>query len=151
MNNKKQLAARIMKLSPKKVKFAGDALEEIKKAITRSDIRGLIAIKKISKSTTNSHSRAGARTIRAQKNKGRQKGVGSRKGKKYSKVGRKEGWMARVRTQRKLLQNLRTGGVLSQKNFKLLYAKSKGGYFRSRRHIKLYITEQKLSEKKNGK
>lgn len=47
MKGKKRLAANILKTSPKKVKFVQDALGEIKKAITRADIRGLIAIKKI--------------------------------------------------------------------------------------------------------
>lgn len=146
-NNKKQLAAKIMKTSPKKVKFAVDALEDIKKAITRSDIRGLIAIKKITKSKENEHSRAGARKVAAQKRKGRQKGRGSKKGSKNSTLTKKEKWMAKVRAQRKFLQELRTNGIVSPKNFRMLYSKSSGGFFRNKRHIKLYLTEQHLIEK----
>jgi large subunit ribosomal protein L19e len=159
MRHKKELAARIMKISKYKVRFAIDALDDIKKAITRSDLRGLIAIKKITKDTKNQHSRAGARKIAAQKRKGRQKGPGSKKGKKYSTVTRKERWMAKVRAQRKFLRELRTDGKITPKNFQNLYSKSKGGYFRNKRHIKLYITEHnligesKLTENiiKNGK
>ena len=78
MKNKKSLAAKILKVSPKKIKFVADALEDIKKAITRSDIRGLIAIGKIFKSKKNEQSLARARKVKAQKKKGRQKGKGSK-------------------------------------------------------------------------
>tara|TARA_Y100000310_G_scaffold278642_1_gene297211 strand:+ start:25657 stop:26106 length:450 start_codon:yes stop_codon:yes gene_type:complete len=149
MRHKKSLAARILKTSKHKVRFAADALEDIKKAITRSDLRGLIAVKKITTSTKNQQSRGGARKIATQKRKGRQKGRGSKKGKKYSVVPRKSRWMAKVRAQRKFLRELRTNGKITPKNFQLLYAKSKGGYFRNKRHIKLYITEHNLI--KNGK
>ena len=107
MKSKKRLAADILGTSPKKVKFAADALEDIKKAITRSDLRGLIAIKKIVKSKKNEQSRSRARKIAAQKRKGRQKGKGSKKGSKHSIVSRKEKWMAKVRVQRVFLKDLK--------------------------------------------
>ncbi len=149
MKNKKQLAAKIMGVSPKKVKFAVDALEDIKKAITRSDMRGLIAVKKVVKSTKNQHSRAGARKIAAQKKKGRQKGKGTKKGSKYSVVSRKSQWIAKIRAQRDFLKTLKTKGLLQSTDYRNLYRKCSGGYFRNRRHIKLYITEHNLVKKEN--
>ena len=146
MRNKKQLAARLLKTSPKKVRFIADALDDIKKAITRSDIRGLIAIKKITKSTANEQSRGHARKLAAQKRKGRRKGKGSKKGGKYSTVTRKQRWIAKVRSQRVFLKELRLKGLVSQKNYRSLYSKSKGGYFRNKRHIKLYMNEHHLIE-----
>jgi len=148
MENKKILAAKILKTSKNKVKFAADALADIKKAITRSDLRGLIAVGSIKKSKENAHSRAGARKNAAQKRKGRQKGHGSLKGGKNSVISKKEKWMAKIRAQRKLLKDLREKGLITPQNYRLLYAKSKGGYFRNRRHIKLYLTEQHLIEEK---
>ena len=53
MKSKKRLAGDILNVSPSKIIFAVDALEEIKKAITRADIRGLIAVKKITKNIPN--------------------------------------------------------------------------------------------------
>ncbi len=144
MRAKKQLAGRMLKTSPKKVKFAADALEEIKKAITRSDIRGLIAIGKITKNKSNHQSKVRARKNADQKRKGRQKGRGSKKGSKHSVVPKKEKWMIKIRTQRKLLRELREKGLLLPKDYRKMYAKSKGGYFRNRRHIKLYLTEHNL-------
>jgi large subunit ribosomal protein L19e len=147
MKAKKKLAAGILKTSPKKVKFDVEALEDIKKAITRSDMRGLIAVKKITKSNKPEQSRARARKIAAQKRKGRQKGKGSKKGKKHSVISKKEKWMAKIRVQRLFLKELRDKKLLSTGNYRNLYRKSKGGYFRNKRHIKLYLTEQKLIEK----
>lgn len=148
MKQKKRLAAEILKTSPGKIRFAAGALEDVKKAITRSDMRGLIAVGKITTSADNLHSRAGARRRTLQKRKGLQKGKGSKKGTKYSLVSRKEQWVQRIRAQRELIAQMRDKKLLSSKNYQLLYAKTKGGYFRNRRHIKLYISEHSLLEKK---
>lgn len=148
MRSRKKLVAKIMGVSPKKVKFIADALEDIKKSITRSDLRGLIAVKKIVRDKRNEQSRSKARKVAAQKRKGRQKGKGSRKGSKHSVVSKKERWTTKVRTQRKLIKELRNKGLISSKNYQMLYRKVKGGYFRNRRHIKLYLTEYHLIKNK---
>lgn len=149
MNNKKKLAAKILNVSPQKVVFSPEALDDIQKAITRSDMRGLIAVGKISKAKVNQHSRGGARKVAEQKGKGRQRGKGSRKGSKHSIVTRKEKWVARIRAQRELLKELHGKNLLSTANYRLLYTKAKGGYFRNRRHIKLYVKEHHLIESGN--
>ena len=149
MNSKKKLAAKILNVSPKKVVFSPEALDDIQKAITRSDMRGLIAVGKISKAKVNQHSRGGARSIAKQKGKGRQRGRGSRKGSKHSIVTRKEKWIALIRAQRELLKELHSKNLLSTTNYRLLYRKAKGGYFRNRRHIKLYIKEHHLIGSEN--
>lgn len=148
MRNKKNLAGKVMKVSPHKVKFAQGALEDIKKAITRSDIRGLIAVHKITKDGTNFHSRAGARKIAAQKKKGRKGGFGSRKGSKNSIVNKKTKWINRIRAQRELLKDLRNKSIIPTQTYQMLCLKCKGGYFRNRRHIKLYLKEQNLVQLK---
>ena len=150
MRNKKQLAGKLLKISPYKVKFVKDALDDIKKAITRSDIRGLIAVGKIKKSGKNSQSRVRARKIALQKRKNRQKGPGSKKGAKYSVVPKKRQWITKIRTQRKFLKELRERGLILPTTYQNLYRKSNGGYFRNKRHIKLYMTEHNLIQK-NGK
>ncbi len=151
MKSKKRLAAKILGTSPKKVKFAADALEDIKKAITRSDLRGLIAIKSITKNKSNHQSRSKARKIATQKSKGRRKGKGSKKGSKHSTLPRKTKWINRVRVQRVFLKELREKQLVSAKNYQMLYRKVKGGFFRNKRHIKLYLTEYHLIEKTEKK
>jgi large subunit ribosomal protein L19e len=151
MKNKKKLAAKILKTSYKKVKIAADALEDVKKAITRADIRGLIAIKKVVKSKKNHQSLARARKNKEQKRKGRQKGKGSKKGSKHSVVTRKEKWMAKVRVQRLFLKEIKDKELVSVKNHRILYKRVKGGFFRNRRHIKLYMNEHHLFEENGEK
>ncbi len=148
MKSKKRLAAKILKTSPKKIKFVADALEDIKKAITRSDIRGLIATKQITQARKPQQSRIRARKIAAQKRKGLRKGHGKRKGKKHSQISKKQKWMLKVRTQRKFLKQLQEKKLISPKNHRLVYAKIKGGFFRNKRHLKLYLEENKLTIKK---
>lgn len=141
MRQKKRLAAEILKTSPKNVVFAQDALGDVQKAITRSDIRGLIAVGKIQKKNKSEHSRVRARKIARQKRKGRRKGKGSRKGGMYAVVSSKKQWVTRIRVQREFLKQLRDKRLLTSEQYHSLYVKSKGGFFRNRRHLKLYLTE----------
>ncbi|MBI2573213.1 50S ribosomal protein L19e [Candidatus Woesearchaeota archaeon] len=148
MTSKKRLAAEVLKVGLDKVRIRTDALEDVSKAITRSDIRGLVAVGKIYAATPSLQSRGRARHIAEQKRKGRQKGHGTRKGAAYSRVTRKDRWMARIRTQRVFLRELREKVIITPKTYQALYRKCKGGYFRNRRHIKLYITERSLALQK---
>ncbi|HIH11929.1 TPA: 50S ribosomal protein L19e [Candidatus Woesearchaeota archaeon] len=148
MIQKKQLAAKIMKTSAHKVRIAEGAQEDVQKAITRSDIRGLIAVGKIFKARVNEQSRSRARGIASQKRKGRRKGRGTHEGKKHAIVSRKRAWVTRIRVQRGFLRQLREKGLLSHQNYQQLYLQCKGGLFRNKRHVKLYITEHNLLVKK---
>ena len=51
----------------------------------------------------------------------------------------------KIRTLRTFLKLLREKEVLNATNYRKLYQKSKGGYFRNKRHMKLYIEENKLT------
>jgi ribosomal protein L19E len=52
-----------------------------------------------------------------------------------------------VRAQRELLKRMKEKGLITPAVYKGLYNKSKGGFFRSRKHLKLYIEERHLAEK----
>ena len=147
MKIQKKLAAKIVKKSPKKVILNPDKLEEIKEAITRQDIKSLIKNKAIIIKKEKGVSRGRARKANKQKAKGRRKGQGSRKGKANARFSNKKKWMNKIRLQRTFLKEIK--GKLDAGMYKNLYRKAKGGFFRSKRHIKLYITEHKLI--KNGK
>lgn len=141
MNPKKKLAGKVLNISPKKIRFTSEAIEEIQKAITRSDIRKLVAEGKIFVSRGSRHSRAGARELASQKRKGRRGSRGSKKGSKYSLVTRKGQWISRVRVQREFIKELRDKKIISTSDYRGLYNKIKGGFFRNKRHIKLYLSE----------
>ena len=140
----KRLAAQTFGCSQKKILFDNTRLDEIKEAITKSDIRSLIKDNAITKKKTKESSRARARIRSEQRKKGRQCGAGSRKGKKGARLAKKKKWIMKVRAQRKLLETLRGKGIISGKSYRGLYMKAKGGFFRSRRHIKLYIEENNM-------
>ena len=144
LNTQKRLAAQILKCSPKRVIFDQASLEDIKESITKADIRGLINDGVITRKQKKGISRGRARKRAIQKRKGRQQGPGSRKGKKTSRLPRKRLWMNTIRSQRDLIRRLKQKGVISKQSYRELYLKCKGGFFRSRRHIKLYLQEHGL-------
>ena len=140
----KRLAADILGCSPKRVWFTPDRLADIKEAITKADIRGLINDGVIVKEQEKGVSRARANHRALQRSKGLRRGPGKRKGKKTALAPRKEAWMARIRAQRVLLKELRQSSVISADSFKGLYRKAGGGFFRNKRHIKVYIEEHDM-------
>lgn len=143
----KRLAGQILKCSKNKIRFDQSRLEDIKEAITKADIRSLINDKAIISKPVVGISRARANKRKVQKSKGRQKGKGSNKGKKTARLSTKEAWMQKVRAQRKFLALLKEKEHVTAKDYQNLYRKSKGGFFRSVRHIKLYIEEHGMVKK----
>lgn len=142
----KRIAAVLLKTSPKKVKIDSSRGDDLKEAITKRDIRGLIKEKAIVKSKKQQKSRSGARKIKKQKRKGQRKGAGSRKGKINSRLSKKDRWIIKIRAQRKLIKELREKKEITTKVYGELYRKTKGGFFRSRRHINLYLEEHGLKK-----
>lgn len=148
MKAQRRLAADVMKCSPKRVWFDPARLDEIKEGITKFDIRNLIKDGAIFEKPVQPTSRSGARRRLIQKRKGRLKGPSSRKGKKTARLPKKENWMKKIRLMREFLRELRDKGIITKKDYRMLYLKAKGGFFRSKRHIKLYIEERGLAKKK---
>jgi large subunit ribosomal protein L19e len=148
LKTKKRIAAKVLKCSPKKVKLNTDSLEKIGEAITRSDIKALVSKSQITKVKAVGVSRVRAKKKAEQKKKGRSRGQGLRKGKLTARSPAKLTWMNKIRNLRELLFHLKEAGKLDNANFRDLYMKSKGGYFRSRRHLKLYIDEHEMIIKK---
>ncbi len=145
LKNQRELASKILKSGRKRIYLDPTKLTEIKEAITKTDIRSLISQKIIKVKPKKGISKFRSRKRRMQRAKGRQKGYGSRKGKKTARLPRKKAWMLKVRAQRNLLQQLKP--KLSSRDYRFLRKRIKGGFFRSRRHINLYITEQGFIKK----
>lgn len=150
LNTQKRLAASVLGISSKRVKLDPERLTEIKEAITKSDIRSLMREGAITSVHKRGVSRSRARDKILQRKKGRRYGKGSLKGVNTSRLSRKTAWINRVRSQREFITYLKQKGVLSVGNYRLLRNKIKGGFFRSRRHVKLFIEEYNLT-KKDGK
>src|SRR3989344_4016006 len=87
-------------------------------------------------------SRFHARKRKEQKSYGKQKGFGSRKGKKTARLKPKRAWMNKIRLQRRFIKSLRDKDAITSAVYHELYMKSKGGFFRSLRHLKLHASEK---------
>lgn len=141
LKTQKRIASTVLKVGKKRVWFDKNRLEEIKEAITKLDIRGLIGDKAIQAKPKKSISRIRARKRLIQKRKGRRSGPGSREGKHGGRLNKKTKWINTIRSQRTVLKEMKEKDMLTTKDYRILYAKAKGGFFRSKRHIRVYTKE----------
>ena len=141
LNNQKRLAAKIVKVGKKRVKLNPEVSEDIKGAITKADVNELISQGKIEILHKGGVSRHRARKNQTQKKKGRRKGQGTRKGKAGARSPKKRNWINKIRLQRKSLLELKSAGKISVSAYRKLYLLAKGGFFRSKKHMLLYIEQ----------
>jgi len=142
----KRLASGILKCSPKRISMDPARLAEIKEAITKADMRNLIKTGAITAAPKRGVSRSRARKTK-QKLRKRHRGPGSKKGTKNARLPKKTAWINRIRIQRRFLKELKGQNVIDNKKYRELYMKCKGGFFRSKRHIQLYLTELNIIKK----
>lgn len=148
LTNQKRIAAQILKAGVNRIIFDPEKLKEIKEAITKEDIRTLIDEKAIVAKQKKGISSFRSKKRKIQKRKGRRKGCGTRKGTRKARISRKRVWINKIRTQRKLIKLLRSKKLITPKTYNTLYRRTKGNFFRSRRHIKLFLEEHNLINKK---
>jgi large subunit ribosomal protein L19e len=144
LGTQKRLAGAVMKVAPKRVRFDPTRLNDIKAAITKVDVGSLIKEGAITAIQKQGVSRGRAKHIAKQKAKGLRQGPGSRKGKATARAPAKDEWMSRIRAQRDFLRELKQKEIITLGTYRNLYMKSKGGFFRSLRHIKIYMNDQGL-------
>ena len=142
LSTQKRLAADVMKTGKNRIYFDPSRLNDIQEALTKDDIRKLVNDRVIQKKPKLGVSKSRFRKSLIQKRKGRRKGEGSREGKSTARLSRKRKWINLVRSQRDLIKELKDKKIINNKVYRGLYRKVKGGYFRSRRHIKLYLGEK---------
>jgi large subunit ribosomal protein L19e len=143
----RKIVGKILKCSPKKVIFDNDSLETIKESITRVDLKNQMKKGLVGKRITAGQSRGRIRKNALQKSRGQRKGHGSRKGKNTARGDNaKTTWINHIRKQRKFIKVLKDKNVINKEEYRQLYRKSNGGFFRSVRHIKIFL-EDVLSKK----
>lgn len=135
----KKLAGRILKTGISRVWLNPDKMKDIEKAITNWDIRKLIKKGEIKVLPER------IKPISLMRK--RKRGPGRKKGKKYAIVPRKRRWISTVRPQRRMLKELKVSNQLDRVNYRKLYRLVKGGMFRSRAHLKLYVEQNNMLKK----
>ena len=136
MSLQKRLAAQVLRVGEHRVWLDPTKREEIRKAVTRADIRRLV-LKGYIKALP-------VKIRKSREKRKRKRGPGSKKGSKYAKLPRKKQWILRIRAQRRLLLLLKQKGKLDPQSYRKLYRLSKGGVFRSKAHLLLYAKQAGL-------
>lgn len=135
----KRLAAEILGVGVHRIKIDPEKVKEIEKMLTKDDIRFAIAQGWIWAEKIKGTSRVRARKLHEQRKKGRRRGHGSRKGKKTARLDPKREWINKIRAIRKLLRILKAKNIIDRKTYRKAYLMAKGGFFRSRRHLLLWL------------
>lgn len=132
-----RIAADMLKCGTSRVWMDQAAAAKISAAITRADVRRLIAAGAIRKLPAEHKGAAGKR--RYQRAGSRKGGAAARSG------GPKTRWLKIVRPQRALLSELKPG--LTPLAYRRVYRMIKGGAFRSRAHLAAYIETSGYTKK----
>lgn len=141
------MAAKILKCGESRVWMDPSRLGDIADAITSEDIRHLIKDGVVSKSPKKGLSNFRKKKIARQKKKGRRRDRGSVKGKKGTRLNKKDSWMGTIRAIRKLLAELKKKESIDNATYRDVYMKSKSGYFRSKSHVMIYLERNGLLKK----
>ena len=142
----KRMAASMLKsgVSRIRVQSAKDADE----ALTREDVRNLIRSGSVTRVQKKGSSRKYSSKLLKQKKRGRRSGQGKRKGKYGARTPKKGEWIRGVRAMRRLLRELRENGQIEGKTYTRFYRRVKGGEFRNKKHVLLYLKDHDLLKKK---
>jgi large subunit ribosomal protein L19e len=143
----KKIAAKILGIGVKRVWIDPDVEEDLTLALTRADVRKLIADRIIRKKAMKGVSRVRARKIGTQKKRGQRRGRGSRKGRIGARQPSKKLWIAKVRSQRRYLSGLRYSQRITPAQYRTLYTKVKGNAYRSVTHLRNTIEDQGILKK----
>ena len=139
LRNQRRMASELLKCGVNRVWMDQDRLDEIAKAVTKEDIRVLINGKAIKTRAIQGISSARRNYAKSQKNKGRRRGHGSRKGAKYARMPKKERWIKTIRPIRTYLRKLRDEKQITPSVYRKYYMRAKGGEFRSKHHLETHL------------
>lgn len=137
---RRRLASRVLKAGKSRIWMDPGKAEDIGKAITATDVRKL-AKKGIIKVLPEKPKKYG-------KTSKTRKGVGRKKGGMYSKLTRKDRWINTVRPLRRMLKELKLAKQIENRTYRELRNLVKGGMFRSRSHLRIYLEQHGLVRKK---
>lgn len=137
----KRLAADILKVGRSRIIIDPEHLEDVKNAITRADIRKMIS---------HGYIKVKKPKLRMKKEKKSRKGPGRKKGAKGTRISKKKRWINTIRPLRRMLKELRDSEKIDRATYRKIYLLMKGGMFRSRSHLELYLKQRGiLHEKKD--
>lgn len=135
LRNQKRLASEVLDCGMTRVWIDPLHSEDVAEAVTRADIRNLVKKGFIKKLQSQGVSKARARKTALQKQKGRQRGPGSRKGAAGARDPRKRRWIRTIRPLRATLREMRETEKIDRSNYRKYYRQAKGGRYRSKAQL----------------
>lgn len=141
-SSQKRIASHVLKCGISRVKLKES--QEVEDALTRQDVRELVQKGLVYKEQKKGTSKFASKKKLEQKKKGRMRGMGKRKGTMKARKNDKTKWMIAVRAQRKLLKELRENAQIEVSVYRKLYMRVKGGSFRSKAHLMMYLKDHEL-------
>ena len=145
ITNQKRLAAKLLGCGVHRVWINPSYVDQISSAVQTDDIREFIEEGWINAKAIKCTSRVRARARLEQKRKGRRKGQGKRAGTANARNPRKNRWMRTIRSQRRVLKDMREDGTLQSSQYRRYYLKAKGGSYRSIAHMRSKMTIEGVS------
>ena len=144
MNTVRRIASEILNSGESRIRFKPEAVAHIGDALTREDVRALIADGSVFALPKMGVSRIRGRKKQEQKRKGRRFGSGSRKGTFATRSGKKTAWIAKVRAQRNCLSALVEGNKIKEGSSRKIYSMIKGNAFKGVKVLETYLKDNKL-------
>jgi large subunit ribosomal protein L19e len=141
LSKAKELAAVLLKVGKGRIWINPEQNKKVEEAMTKDDIRALIAERIIKKRASTEQSRSRARVLAEKRTKGRRRGTGKRTGTKKTRLNKKSSWMGKVRVQRALLKQMRKENPekFVEESYAKVYRKIKGNYFKGKKYLQAYI------------
>ncbi len=139
----RRAAAEILNRGESSIRFNKNALEEIKKALTKDDIRRLIQNGSIFAVKPKHNLSLNSKLLKKKREEGRRRGFGRRKGTRKARGGIT--WEKKVRSQRALLKELKKMGKIDNASFKKFYMLIKGNAFPDKASLLLHLRDEGIS------
>ncbi len=139
LRNQKRLAAEVLECGGTRVWIDPLHADEVAEAVTRADVRKLVKKGYVKEIQSAGVSRGRARKLAEQKEKGRRRGPGSRKGAKGARDPKKARWIRTIRPLRATLRGLREEGKIQPGQYRKYYMQAKGGRYRSKAQLVFHL------------
>ncbi len=139
----KRAAGSIMKRGISSIRIKPASAAEVGKALTKDDIRKLIGSGGIYATEKKHNASRRSKLLKQAREEGRRRGVGRRRGSNKARIGRV--WEKKVRSQRRLLKELKAMKKIDTKMFNDFYKHIKGNEYATKATMLLHLRDQGIS------
>ncbi len=140
----KRAAAQILKRGRSAIRILPGNVSDAEKALTKDDIRRLIEKGSIYAVKEKHNASARSKMLKKARESGRRRGIGRRRGTDKARVGSGV-WEKKVRSQRRLLKELKLMKKVDNKTFNEFYKHVKGNQYATKANLLLQLREHGVS------